>query len=188
MKEKVQVAVLSLIITAGIILGVFIAIPVQEHNTITYVSWTWSIPVYTYTKHEEKSWSTPPEGAYNIRKKQEYRKTVTKTDSTGKKYKEKVYDTRYYYYINKWDYSYDINSTGIDKQPYESSAGDLPSSIKDPQLGDVKRGEHTEKYECNINGNVFEISKEDWNRVEKGCTITYKRHHFSKKLYDIQFG
>ena len=186
--ERLQVIVVSIIVTLGILAGIIIAVPIQEHNTITYVSWTWDVPIYKYTKHNENSWNKPPKDAYDIDKKREYRRTVTKKDSKGNTHTESVYDTKYYYSINKWDFAYNISSTGIDKKPYESSGGDLPYTVDNPSLGDIKRGNHTEKYECNINGTVFEISKADWERVEKGCEITYKRHRFSKKIYDIRFG
>lgn len=186
--ETLQITIMALLLTAGIIFGVYAAIPIKEHNTVTYVSWTWDIPVYKYTQHSDKSWDRTPRGAYNVRTKKEYRKTVTKKDAKGNTYTEKVYDTRFYYNIDKWDFSYNISSTGIDKKPHESSAGDIPYNIDDPKLGDIKRGNHTEKYECCINGEMYQISKEDWGRVEKGCDITYKRHRFSKKIYDIQFG
>ena len=187
-EEKIGAIILSLIVTAGIIFGVYAAIPIKEYNKVTYVSWTWDIPIYKYTQHSEKKWDSTPRGAYNIKAKWEYRKTVTKKDAKGNTYTEEVYGTRYYYDINKWDFSYNISSTGIDKKPHESSAGDIPYDVENPKLGDIKRGNHSEKYECCINGNTFEISKEDWGRVEKGCDITYKRHRFSNKIYDIQFG
>lgn len=186
--DKLKIIIISIVSTLLIIGILLVAIPIEEHNKVTYVSWTWSVPFYKYTQHEEKSWYRPPKDAYDIIKKKEYRKTITKTDSKGKTYTEDVYDIRYYYSINKWDYAYCINTTGIDRNPYES-VSDIDTYLGDgyPQLGDIKRGNREEKYECNINGIVFEISKDDWNRLEKGCDITYKRHRLSKKIYDIRF-
>ena len=190
--NKKTVVIISAVVVFVTCIVLVLFIPRQYQSEVKFVSWTWEIPVYKYTPHEEKSWYKPPKDAYDVYTKWEYRRTITKKDSNGNTKKERVYDNRYYYKINKWDYSYSVNSTGIDRNPHESSVGDLPYSVSDPQVGDVYRTQHKEKYECCVdykgNNEVFEISKEDWNRLEKGCRIRYKRRLISKKIFDIEFG
>ena len=69
----IGISVCSIIV--GFIL--FLAIPVTETMKVNRVQWSWDIPVYIYTVHNEEKWYSAPDGAYDIRKNYEYHYSKT---------------------------------------------------------------------------------------------------------------
>lgn len=178
----------------------FLCIPITETMTVSKIIWSWDIPVYEYTVHDEQRWYSAPDGAYDIDKKYEYHysrtvKTGEWTDSNGNKHdithSESVYDWKYYYKINKWDKIMDINSVGFDHKPHEAECN-LEYNIPNPKIGDKKRGSHTEHYYIyGINKDNeevdYKLEKEDWQKIDIGGKIQYKRLRFGDKIYNIDF-
>lgn len=192
----IGISVCSIIV--GIIL--FLAIPVTETMKVKRVQWSWDIPVYIYTVHNEEKWYSAPDGAYDIRKNYEYHYSETVKigeykDNDGVTHditeSRSVYDWKYYYKINTWDFSYDLNSTGFDKKPHEAECN-LESIVTNPSIGDKKRGDHKENYY--IYGNVdsseevkYELDKEDWKTIDVGGMIRYKKFRYGDKIWNIDF-
>lgn len=195
-KAVIGISVCSIFV--GLIL--FLAIPVTETMKVKKVQWSWDIPVYIYTMHNEERWYSAPDGAYDIRKKYEYHYSETVKigewkDNNGVMHditeSRSVYDWKYYYKINIWDFSYDLNSTGFDKKPHEAECK-LESIVPKPSIGDKKRGGHKESYY--IYGDVdsseevkYELDKEDWKTIDVGGMICYKKFRYGDKIWDIDF-
>lgn len=177
----------------------FCAIPVNETMIVNKCRWSWDIPVYVYTMHNETSWESPSADAYDIRKEWEYHysrtvKTGEWVDEEGLKHdithSESVYDWRYYYKINKWDFSYNISTVGFDRKPYEAEC-DLPYSISNPKLGDMKRNERKENYDVygivNSKEVSYHVSVDEWENIEIGGKIAYKKFRFGDRIWNITF-
>ncbi|MBP5433766.1 hypothetical protein [Ruminococcus sp.] len=177
----------------------FLAIPVEREMYVSRTRWIWDIPVYQYTVHEESRWSSAPEGAYDVRKEWEVEhhrtvKTGEWVDSEGIRhditFQEPVYEWHYYYKINKWDKVRDITSVGINHTPHEAECS-LQFSVSNPEIGDLKRGAHTERYEVyGVSGEDearYNISKADWKQIEVGGKIKFKRFRYGDRIWDIRF-
>ncbi len=194
-----EAAVSILFVSLIVIFICFVAIPVYGTMKVTQLRWSWDIPVYEYTVHDESQWNSAPDGAYDIHKEWEVSnwrtvKTGEWRDENGNTHdithQEPVYSWRYYYKINKWDHVRDINNCGIDRDPHEAEC-ELPFNVSSPAIGDLKRGEHTEYYEVfgvSQKETVrYNVSFEDWKKIEIGGSISYKKYRFGDKIWDIQF-
>ena len=103
---------------------------------------------------------------------------------------EPVYQTKYYYDIDRWKEQYSIDTKGNDKNP---EWGDLPSNIitdsyrlSNPEYGDKKEGEHEEHYYVNTtdesgNSQTIEYLYNEWLDLNEGDGIEYKSYWWSKK-------
>jgi hypothetical protein len=84
--------------------------------------------------------------------------------------KEPVYDTKYYYEIDKWVHKDDIDTSGNDKQPYWGQY----------QYGNKEReGKKTEKYELIIinqdnEKKTYTVDYKVWQGLNKGETVKLK--------------
>ena len=193
----VGVSVISIFI--GLIC--FFAVPVKGTMIVEKTKWCWAIPVYEYSVHEENQWNSAPDGAYDISKSREIHHWDTVvdsewTDNNGNKHQsthdEPVYRWKYYYKINKWDFIQDICSVGFDKKPYEAECN-LEFNVVNAKIGDRKRGEHKEEYQ--VFGNIgsgkdiwYDLDKSDWEKIEIGGKISFKKFRFGSKIWDISFG
>lgn len=197
--EHFEAVIGILVTTLFIFLICFCAIPVTETMTVDKCRWSWDIPIYIYTVHDETSWVSPPSDAYDVDKEWEYHysrtvKTGEWVDSEGRTYDithtESVYDWHYYYKVNRWDFSYNVSSVGFDRKPYEAECN-LPYNISNPKIGDQKRSARKEQYD--VYGVIdskcvcYHVSESDWKKIDVGGTITYSRHRFGDKVWNIRF-
>lgn len=190
------IAVFIISVLSGII--IFCAIPIKGTLVVDKTVWTWDIPVETYTAKKFDSLSRPPDDAYDIRAESEiYYTTETyyTYDSDGNRiaHEKSVPHTRtrYYYKRNVWVFEYNITSMGFDHRPYEKETS-LPNDISNPNLGDKRRRPRKETYEVigydDSKMYTYKVSKKDWELIDKGGRINYKRHRFDDKIYEITFG
>lgn len=206
-------AVATLII--GLLL--FIFIPLKETMVVDSYRWNWTIQLSEYTAINEDKWGKTthrtfgglgssdqkkvvPNDAYNVTADFEYHhreKVVTGhyTDSNGNRkeqyHYDNVYKWHYYYTVNRWKESSCLDSYGIDKSPYEPKC-EYTTSIASPKLGDIiRQSGHKEIYYISgeIDGKTisYEVPKDVYDKIEKGDEISYKRHRFSSKIYDIKY-
>ena len=187
------------IVVSTLILGfiLFLVVPVKDSMMVEATWWTWNIPIEVYTAKEFDSLSRPPKDAYDVRAESEiYYETETyyTYDSDGRRiaHEERIPHTRtrYYYKRNVWIFSYNITSSGVDKKPYEAKC-DIPFSVSSPNLGDKRRLDHKETYEVvgSEDGKTrkFIVSKHDWELIDMGGMIYYKRLRFGNKIWDVKF-
>ena len=184
------------------ILTLFVVVPVKETAKVTATWWDWQIPINKFSVVTHTS-STYPRGAdvYDIHEEHKrHTKTVTDegayTDSDGhhhpaRTHTETYYTTEYHYKRNEWVFSYNVPASGTDHEPHEAECS-IPWTIENPQLGELTRGSVVETYGVmgtneGGEGVNYDVSKEDWERIEKGGTISYKRHRFKDNIYDITF-
>lgn len=178
----------------------YMAIPIEETMFVNKLRWSWDIPVYEYRVHNEDKWYSAPSDAYDVERKREIHHwdTVTDsewTDSKGNTHKithsEPVYAWHYYYKINKWDNIQTLNAVGFDRNPHEPECN-LESIVVNPKIGDKKRGSHKETYDVfgtdkKGKEHRYYISESDWENIEIGGKIKYKRHRFGDKIFEIKF-
>lgn len=167
----------------------FFSIPVHGTMTVTRTRWNWDIPVQEYKVCHDSQWYSAPEGAYNIKVKREIHHYVhVKTGKSS--VSVPVYGSKYYYNINKWCSSYKIPCNGFDHKPHEAECN-LPYDVSAPNIGDQRRCARVETYEAigetEDKTVTYEISKEDWEKVEAGGKIRYKKFRFGHKIWDIEF-
>ena len=196
-REHDEAVIGSVICTFILSFILFLAVPVKDSMMVEATWWTWDIPVEIYTAKDFDSLSRPPKDAYDIRSEVEtYYKDETyyTYDSDGNRISHTRsvprYRTRYYYKRNVWIFSYNITSTGVDKKPYEANC-DIPFSVPNPNLGDKRRLDHKESYEVvgseDDKTRKFEVSKNDWELIDVGGMIYYKRYRFGDKIWDVKF-
>ncbi len=110
-------------------------------------------------------------------------KAVYRTEYKTETYQEPVYksvpvyDTKYYYEIDKWIYSYSTISDGMDKEPY----WEIPKLKEHEREG--KREEHYYIH-CVYDETAieYEIDYETWNLLEESQSITFKTFRFNHKM------
>ena len=110
-------------------------------------------------------------------------KPVYRTEYRTETYEEPVYkkvpvyDTKYYYEIDRWFYLCSANSNGTDKEPYWKIL-----NLKD----DERESKRTEHYyiHCIYNDNIteYEIPFDTWNTLEVNQCISFKTFRFSNKM------
>lgn len=105
-------------------------------------------------------------------------KTVTKTREVPQYVDVPVYDTKYYYDIDRWSSDHTVVTKGSDKEPYW---GQEPSSWSgSPKIGDERVSSRSESY-CVIgtlsgskNSRSYEIGYNDWEKLKKGDSVRCK--------------
>ena len=135
------------------------AIPVTETMTVDKIRWSWDIPIYVYTVHNEESWDSPPSDAYDISKEWSYH--YSRTVKTG-----------------EW-----VDSEGL--------THDIPYNVSSPKIGDQKRSAHKEHYDIygviDCKAVCYHVTESDWKKIDVGGSITYSRHRFGDKIWNIRF-
>ena len=190
----IAVSLISFLV--GII--VFCAMPVKESMVVDKIRWTWDIPVEVYTAKKFDSLSHPPDDAYDITQKTEIyytTHTYTTRDANGNTHTHTTRTPhtriRYYYKRNVWTFEYNITSMGFDHKPYEKECS-FPSNVSDPNLGDKRRRPHKETYEVigykDLKVCTYKVSKSDWELIDVGGKMNYKRHRFGDRIWNITFG
>lgn len=96
-----------------------------------------------------------------------------------------VYQTKYYYEIGRWKYSYSLNTSGNDQNPYWHET-DLPTNVNNPQYDDLRQSTRSEKYiikviDYNKNIQNVEYNYSEWIKLKQYDTIDYKTFRFSDK-------
>lgn len=189
------------ILTVLAALILFLAIPISGEMKVDRTRWIWTIPIEEYKVCSHSSESHPPSDAYDIYTTLDtHYRTVTDSpaymDSDGhhhaaRTHQEVYYTTRYHYKRNEWCKSHSISEMGFDKKPHEPEC-DKPFDVPNPQLGDLRRRDHTERYEViglyNEKTSTFEVDEADWEKIEQGGIIQFKKLRFGDKLFDITFG
>ena len=200
MKKLGIVSALALII-AGIL---YVAIPVKRYMKIKSMHWYWYIDVFEYRSvHEERfgteefdskyylfserepsnyDWTmTVPEKAYNIR---------WTLEESGYHDDKQWYRFKYTYNINRFVKVKELCTLGKDKQPYEHEC-DLPTEIKNPELGDsIRQCGHSEEYK--VTGFVDDelitvnIPADTYFNITENDEFEYRKYRFGKEIFDIK--
>ena len=119
----------------------------------------------------------------------EVKKPRYKTVYEEKTYKEPVYrqepiyDTKYYYDIDRWNAITPLTTNGTDHEPKWAET-DLPKDVQSPTYGDKRQGARTGKYWAVIkddkgNEQKVEYTLEKWEALKEGDKIEYKTRRFS---------
>lgn len=105
-------------------------------------------------------------------------KTVTKTREVPYYIDVPVYDTKYYYDIDKWVSDHTVVTDGFDKKPYWGQEPPPASSI--PVVGDERVSSRTEHYYIvgtvigTDKSKLYTIAYNDWLDLQEGNTIHCK--------------
>ena len=91
---------------------------------------------------------------------------------------EPIYDTKYYYDIDKWKEKDVLRTDGDDHDPKWPET-DLPENVQSPKYGDKRQGSRRGKYWVIIkddkgNEQKIEYSLEEWKKLNEGDKIKYK--------------
>ena len=94
-----------------------------------------------------------------------------------------VYETKYYYDIDRWIKVSEAYTSGQDHDPYWKDTG-LDTSVSSPQYGDRREGARSEKYYAVItdkkgNTKKIEYSFSEWSALSVGDNISYKTSRLS---------
>ena len=89
-----------------------------------------------------------------------------------------VYQTKYYYDIDRWVYVYPLKTNGNDQNPYWYDT-DLPKNVSSPVYGDTRQAGRSERYTVIIldekgESQQFTQGYADWINYHKGDRLTYK--------------
>ena len=104
-------------------------------------------------------------------------KTVTKTREVPQYIDVPIYDTKYYYDIDRWANDHTNVTKGNDHEPYW---GDEPSATGKPKLGDERVSSRSESYSVigtvsgSKNSRSYEIGYSDWEKLKKGDSVRCK--------------
>lgn len=95
-----------------------------------------------------------------------------------------VYQTKYYYDIDKWLYDSTLTTIGNDHSPYWSDT-DIPEDVENPEYGDLRLGSRKGKYIVkltNDNGESYtlEYNLAEWSAFEIGDELKYKSFRFNR--------
>lgn len=102
-------------------------------------------------------------------------KSVTKTREVPQYTDVPIYDTKYYYYIDKWVSDHTVTTSGADKNPYWGQ--EPPPSSTPPAIGDERVSSRTEHYYFvgtivdSDKSQNYAISYADWIRLQDGDTV-----------------
>lgn len=95
-----------------------------------------------------------------------------------------VYQTKYYYDIDKWLYGGVLTAHEQDHEPYWIT-GDYPEEVADPSYGDIQLGERNGAYWVVLQNDKEEYKTQynlpEWQEFAVGDVITYKSFRFSYK-------
>lgn len=102
-------------------------------------------------------------------------KTVTKTREVPYYIDIPIYDTKYYYDIDKWVAGRKAETSGTDKNPYWGP--EPPPASAKPKIGDEKVSRRSENYyivgtiEGKKKSRSYSISYNDWEKLQQGDTV-----------------
>lgn len=186
-------------------------IAVEEYNTFRESGWT--VPgggsvvssnreirsyrkVLDHYEYKTKRVSKRVQDGYSVEYKdlgngqfKEVRKPKYKTVYENQKVREPVYrqepiyDTKYYYNIDKWKETDSLVSRGDDHEPKWAET-DLPTKVESPKYGDKRQGGRKAVYWVIIkddkgNEQKLERSFEEWEKLNKGDKVRYMTHRNS---------
>ena len=89
--------------------------------------------------------------------------------------KEPVYDTKYYYNIDKWKETNALRTSADDHEPKWAET-DLPEKVQSPKYGDKRQGSRRGKYWVIIkddkgNEQKLERSLDEWKDLKEGDKV-----------------
>lgn len=131
---------------------------------------------YTYTDNGNGTFTEVPHQNPVYRTE-----TYTETHQEPVYRQEPVYDTKYYYEIEKWFNGQNYASEGYDKEPYWNESYTLKSNERD-----TKRSEH---YYIHYNdGDKDSVSYSEWMEIDEGDGFILKQNRlgitYSKEIID----
>jgi hypothetical protein len=181
--EKITIVILIASIISIILL---FAVPVKGEMKIDRLRWNWDIPIQRYTAVSKSSWNSPPSDAYDVK----VRREVHHYTKVGK-VSVPIFKDKYYYKVNEWEDSRMICNSGYDRSPCERECS-IPFKIDNPKLDDERRRNVKKTYEVigESNGDAaatYDITEADWNRLEVGGKISFKKFRFGKHIWGIEF-
>lgn len=192
----------AVVIGFFIALILFLGIPVHGTMEVSSLRWNWDIPIEQYQVVHHDSLSHPPSDAYDTYTTLEtYYTTRTETytvyvnghsQTRTRTVQVPHVRTRYHYKTNEWRHDHYICNSGTDRKPFEKECS-IPFDVSNPQLGDVRRRDTKKTYEVLGYDKVrekyatYEVSEGDWERIEEGGTISFKRFRFGDKIWDVTF-
>lgn len=95
-----------------------------------------------------------------------------------------VYQTKYYYDIDKWVYINSLTTADNTHEPYWAET-DIPEDVESPEYDDLRLGSRSGSYYVIVQNDVetyeIEYNLNDWNAFEIGDELTYKSFRFSYK-------
>ena len=196
MGKIILIVLLVLALIAGI---VYLVLPKDVDLNVTSLKWEREIRIEEYKTVRESGWSVPTGGrvVYTNREIRDYkpiyrRQAVYDSENEFKGYENvivgytPIYDTKYYYDIERWVYSRTATSSGERKTPYSFEL--VPSNDRDKSTPywpetHLKSNERetlrTENYYVlgyNVNDKKQEIKQYDisydlWNQITPQNTI-----------------
>lgn len=78
-----------------------------------------------------------------------------------------VYQTKYYYYIDRWVYKRSIDTSGTDKNPY---FGEITLGYNERKNG-TTTSYSIDVINSNGEAKTYSISEENWRKIDKGDTL-----------------
>ena len=114
-----------------------------------------------------------------------------RTEYTTETYQEPVYrsvpvyQTKYYYDIDKWVHDTDLRTSGAGQEPYWQET-DIPASVSNPSYGDRRQGARTEHYYVSLKDQdnekyETEFKYSEWQGLSIGDKLSYQSFRFSKR-------
>ena len=95
-----------------------------------------------------------------------------------------VYQTKYYYNIDRWLYYETLTSAGYDQTPYWAET-DIPEEVESPDYGDLRLGARKGTYFVKMQGagETYDVaySLSEWQSFCVGDELSYKSFRFSNK-------
>lgn len=96
---------------------------------------------------------------------------------------EPIYDTKYYYDIDRWKVVSNLRTRGEDQSPQWAET-DLAKSVQSPKYGDKRQGARTETYWVVIKSesgseNKIEYQYDKWKDLKAGDKISYMSRRYS---------
>ncbi len=123
-------------------------------------------------------------GQFKEVKKPKYKTVYEKKTVKEPVYRqEPIYDTKYYFNIDRWKAVDSLFTSGDDQNPKWAET-DLPTSVESPKYGDKRQAERKETYRAIIkddkgNEKKVEYDYEKWKNLKVGDKIEYKTRRFS---------
>ena len=96
---------------------------------------------------------------------------------------EPIYDTKYYYNIDKWKETNALRTSADDHEPKWAET-DLPTNVESPKYGDKRQGSRRGTYWAIIkddkgNEQRLEYSLDEWKDLKEGDKVKYKTNRNS---------
>ena len=154
------------------------------------IQWEYTIQIQEYQTFHESGWSSPPEGAFNVRTEVRQHGTSKININDDDYITVPRYDTWYEYDLNKWHNSRQIVTVGADKSPYWGEY-ELRVLGEGLTVGSERVSAQIEAYSVSgtegKNGELITltVSREIWERITTDDQLNYSQRKFGKP-FDIK--